>query len=227
MKENFMNQYESALQSKKEALLTYLKNQVERVTLPTPPQLPVEATVEAKAIPPFSFLFGGLGLTAVIGGICTGKGAIVTGGSILLLMSVGLYLRSKPGKQAPAVRDIIDYPALSNKLYKTIEGIHSFISEDWDNFLGKQKDALKNDIQALDVETDKKNKLLETAIKRSVIICSMLDELSALNAIERSQDITAYRDYLPLFEKKYGSIIEKAYREQKETYESISLATKQ
>lgn len=113
---------------------------------------------------------------------------------------------------------------MTQKLYKELEKTHAFVSDEWGSFLAMQKDTLKNDIRALDVDVDKKNKMLGASMSRSVISIAMLETLSELCTIEKKQDIEEYKKYIVSFQKSYEAIIENAYKEQLEIYKQVENA---
>lgn len=216
MIQNFINQYNAALLPKKEELLSYVENQIHNIEFPNQPaHIPTDSS--KTALP--KYCLGG-GLLAILLGLALGKNLFSISGSVAV--AGGLYMLNKQKKAAPSTNtNKIDYPSLTQKLYKELEKIHTFVSNEWDNFLGTQKNTLKKDIRILDIDVDKKNKMLGVSMLRSVISMSMLETLSALCSIEKKQDIEEYKQYIISFQNSYKAIIEKAYKEQLEIYKQV------
>ena len=118
---------------------------------------------------------------------------------------------------------------LSRRISQRVRELHTHVSDAWVDFVSSQQVALKQQISLAQIDDEAKRKMIDLAVRHSVINCSMLDMLSGLSKTDRSIDghtpkdqaIDAYRRYYEDFIDDYKRLIDKAWREQKKRYEII------
>ena len=122
-----------------------------------------------------------------------------------------------------------DYSLLSRRISQRVRELHTHVSDAWVDFVSSQQVALKQQISLAQIDDEAKRKMIDLAVRHSVINCSMLDMLSGLSKTDRSIDghtpkdqaIDAYRRYYEDFIDDYKRLIDEAWREQKKRYEII------
>lgn len=133
--------------------------------------------------------------------------------------------RSKSVEQHPEY----DYSPLSQRISKRTRELHTHISDSWIDFVSGQQTELKRQISEAQIGDMVKRKMIDLAVRHSVIQCSMLDILSGLSKIDSSVDshtprmqaVEAYRRYYEGFLDDYKKLIEDAWYKQNERYEEI------
>lgn len=125
--------------------------------------------------------------------------------------------------QKPIINQVvtIDYSALNNNLYQTVEKLHKDVKEQWSNFLSIEKESLMNEIKQADLPIDKTNIMVNEALSRSLISFPLTDVLAQLNNLGQSKNISEYEAYLKSLKTKYKSVVSVAYTEQKNRLERI------
>ena len=153
-------------------------------------------------------------------GLTTKTHIATIGGGIVAI--AGLYGLSRNNKQTVASVENVDFTAFTLKVYQQMEDIHTYVFNEWNEFLGKLKDELKQQIQMSDLDAGKKNKAIDLALNRSVINFSMPDVLTDLSNIEKEHDIEKYKTYGTTFKQEYTDAIKSALSEQIERYNEIA-----
>lgn len=162
----------------------------------------------------------GVGALLFVVGLTTKTHIATIGGGIVAI--AGLYGLSRNNKQTVASVENVDFTAFTLKVYQQMEDIHTYVFNEWNEFLGKLKDELKQQIQMSDLDAGKKNKAIDLALNRSVINFSMPDVLTDLSNIEKEHDIEKYKTYGTTFKQKYTDAIKSALSEQIERYNEIA-----
>ena len=148
----------------------------------------------------------------------------------MLLSPLGKLLnRAQPVEQPE-----YDYSTLSRRISQRMRELHSHVSDTWGDFVSGQQAALKQQISQAQLDDAAKRKMIDLAVRHSVINCSMLDMLSGLSKTDRSidghapkmQGVDAYRRYYEGFLADYKQLIDGAWREQNERYEEIKALDK-
>lgn len=127
-----------------------------------------------------------------------------------------------------------DYSPLSRRISQRVRELHTHVSDAWVDFVSSQQAALKQQISLAQLDDVAKRKMIDLAVRHSVINCSMLDMLSGLSKTDRSidghapkmQGVDAYRRYYEGFLADYKKLIDDAWREQNERYEEIKTLDK-
>lgn len=127
-----------------------------------------------------------------------------------------------------------DYSPLSRRISQRVRELHTHVSDAWVDFVSSQQAALKQQISLAQIDDEAKRKMIDLAVRHSVINCSMLDMLSGLSKTDRSidghapkmQGVDAYCRYYEGFLADYKKLIDGAWREQNERYEEIKTLDK-
>lgn len=223
MNENFIEPFYKAILEKQEELIRYIDQHVNVRIIP-------EQTVEEpKEIPvkdsPITVpcLIGGILVTAA--GLIIGKTVLTVGGAIIIVVGGGAYLLNNRKRTSPEPEPI-DYQNISNSLFQILRKVNKQISDEWYEFAGNQKNLLKSQIVSLNIDADRRQKMLEGALERSVIDISMTQILSELNTLANHKDIEEYRQYLTSVKERFTSAISKAYEEQRDIYQAVEKSYK-
>lgn len=218
--------YQDALESKRKELNDYVTTQVANISFQVPTSIADNRKQSPSKTPK---AITAAGIVALLAGLMGNSTALSIVGACATTCGGYLLLKSRKDHDSN-VPPSVDYRSLARKTYKQLEAIYSHAISDWDNSLGAQKDTLKNEIQLLQVEAEKKNALMDIAIKRSVISFSMLNIMSTLNNVAKDGNINAFKTCNETFVEQLTSAINLAYREQSKHYadmDSILTAQKQ
>lgn len=109
----------------------------------------------------------------------------------------------------------------ANKLYKEVERVHRKNSEVWSEFIEQQRQKINADIRSAGFEEAKQTELLDSQMSNSVLRFKVMDELTALNALSRNGDKSAFENYKKEFEKRYQIAVNAAKEKQFEIYEKL------
>lgn len=221
MIENLVKPYYKAIQEEQESLIRTLNEQMNAITIPEDAtEKPAELPVKRSPIPA-SCLGAGILILAV--GVVIGKTILTIGGTIITIGG-GACLLSNRKKTLPEPVTV-DYQSTSNRIFQILKQLNKQISDEWYEFVGKQKDKLKDQIVNLDIEADKRQAMLERSLKRSVIDISMTQILSELNTLALHKNMTEYRQYLETLRMRFTSAVQKALEEQTDIYKSVENAS--
>ena len=113
-----------------------------------------------------------------------------------------------------------DLQSVKSKVINIILSLQNDIPTEWDDFLGQKKQDVLQLISKSNLDTAKKSKLNDIAIKRSIIkpvSDNIVSEISKLDETSK-----AYKTYISDFEKRFCEKIDSALNEQKESAEQIS-----
>lgn len=219
-----ISSFEQELKAKKNEAIARLNKQLQDIDLSQPPRLETVSSQPATQPPTGKYLLLGGGILFVVGLIS--KWSVLTWGGVALA-AAGIYITSKQKQATPAPLPApVDFPKISRTVYRQLENIHTSISQDWDDFLVKQKEAVRATLQTSDLDEEKKNEAIKETLNRSIVQYSMAEVLSRLSAAEKLQNIESYSQYLKTFQAEYQTAIESAYREQNQRYEKIAAIIK-
>ena len=109
----------------------------------------------------------------------------------------------------------------ANKLYKEVERVHRKNSEVWSEFIEQQRQKINADIRSAGFEEAKQTELLDSQMSNSVLRFKVMDELTALNALSRNGDKSAFENYKKEFEKRYQTAVNAAKEKQFEIYDKL------
>lgn len=219
MKKEDLFRVEEILASKKEELLKYVENHADQISYPEAASVVAGSNRPDSASSVIGYLGGGIALLII--GILTGKHWITVGGGIIAL--AGFYKANQQQRKQAVQTPSVDYASITERLNQDLRAIHTYISDEWKDFLNRQQTDLNKQLENSGLEIGIKNEVIKLVVKRSVIQYSMMDMLAELTRIERLHDIAAYKQYVDKFKKEYKKVIEMAYMEQKEYYEKIAL----
>ena len=218
-KETF-GKYGKAITDKRDELTDYVKSQIGSIEYPPQPS--------GATSPGRQEGNGGNGKTAGmaalllgVAGICCGvsckSGTLAAVGGVVA--AGGLYAFARSKKLRPAGNSVTpDFTALTNTVFTVLERTHKKTLQEWDDYLGKLKDELKNEIATSDLDNETKNKMTEIALGRSLIQASLPEGLAELRAAERQQSVEAYRSVCGSLAGKYAKAISRACAEQLKRY---------
>lgn len=216
MNKELIKSYMEALTSKRNELQSMVKSQIGQIAYPQQASELVPEKPKSSAAYPSCI---GVGALLLILGLATKSNVVAVGGG--LVAAVGIYGMSK-GKGARKMEsEQIDYAMFTGKLNAQLGEIHALAVNSWDEFSMAQGTELKRAIQTSSLTESEKDKMMDLAIRRSVIQFSMMDVLSALNQIEKEHNIQSYKDYCAQFENQYVGAIEQAYQEQLKRYQAM------
>lgn len=216
MNKELIKFYMEALTSKRNELQSMVKSRIGQIAYPQQASELVPEKPKSSAAYPSCI---GVGALLLILGLATKSNVVAVGGG--LVAAVGIYGMSK-GKGARKMEsEQIDYALFTGKLNAQLGEIHALAVNSWDEFSMAQGTELKRAIQTSSLTESEKDKMMDLAIRRSVIQFSMMDVLSALNQIEKEHNIQSYKDYCAQFENQYVGAIEQAYQEQLKRYQAM------
>lgn len=216
MNKELIKSYMEALTSKRNELQSMVKSRIAQIVYPQQSSELVPEKPKSSAAYPSCI---GVGALLLILGLATKSNVVAVGGG--LVAAVGIYGMSK-GKGARKMEsEQIDYTMFTGKLNAQLGEIHALAVNSWDEFSMAQGTELKRAIQTSSLTESEKDKMMDLAIRRSVIQFSMMDVLSALNQIEKEHNIQSYKDYCAQFENQYVGAIEQAYQEQLKRYQTM------
>lgn len=216
MNKELIKFYMEALTSKRNELQSMVKSRIGQIAYPQQASELVPEKPKSSAAYPSCI---GVGALLLILGLATKSNVVAVGGG--LVAAVGIYGMSK-GKGARKMEsEQIDYAMFTGKLNAQLGEIHALAVNSWDEFSMAQGTELKRAIQTSSLTESEKDKMMDLAIRRSVIQFSMMDVLSALNQIEKEHNIQSYKDYCAQFENQYVGAIEQAYQEQLKRYQAM------
>ncbi len=214
-----LNRFTETLTSKKNELTSYVESRIVQIDYPATPSVPAQQSTPSPSH--LSYIGVGIGIALLAIGIGTKIPAITVGGGIAT--AAGLYAVSKKrNAETQHSTPNINYYRISEKISYQIQSIHTYVSDNWDDFLKEQQNSMKHLIETSRINSETKNKMIELSLNRSIIQYSMMDVLSDLSKIEKKQSIEAYKQYSSDFLENYQKSIEKAYWEQKQRYEAIA-----
>ena len=216
MNKELIKSYMEALTSKRNELQSMVKSRIGQIAYPQQASELVPEKPKSSAAYPSCI---GVGALLLILGLATKSNVVAVGGG--LVAAVGIYGMSK-GKGARKMdSEQRDYAMFTGKLNAQLGEIHALAVNSWDEFSMAQGTELKRAIQTSSLTESEKDKMMDLAIRRSVIQFSMMDVLSALNQIEKEHNIQSYKDYCAQFENQYVGAIEQAYQEQLKRYQAM------
>lgn len=213
-----LNKIEEELTSKTNDLISYVSTHLQQINYPQ--QDIKENNSTAAPAPSFGKYGIGVGALLLVVGLATKIHIVTIGGGIVA--AAGLFSLKRNNKPTGITKKSIDYSALTLSVYKRMEDIHTYVFNEWDRFLGSLKDSLKQQVQMSDFDTEKKNKIIDLALNRSVVKFSMPDVLTDLSKVEKEHDVEKYKTYSADFKQKYTNAIKAAYSEQLERYKKIA-----
>ena len=218
MNKAYLDKIGGELTSKANNLTLYLSTQLQQINYPQQEDKVNDNTkASGTTLQKCSI---GVGALLFVVGLTTKTHIATIGGGIVAI--AGLYGLSRNNKQTVASVENVDFTAFTLKVYQQMEDIHTYVFNEWNEFLGKLKDELKQQIQMSDLDAGKKNKAIDLALNRSVINFSMPDVLTDLSNIEKEHDIEKYKTYGTTFKQKYTDAIKSALSEQIERYNEIA-----
>lgn len=209
--------FQEALDKKYKELNDYAMAQVANIPIQLPPSTAIQQAAHPIYQAPRTILITGMA-TLVVGLLGNSTFLSIAG---VCVTAYGGYLSTKKGEKTSTVPDI-NIRSLARNISKQLEPIISHITTDWDNFLGVQKDTLKNEVQMMKAEAEKKNALMDIAVKRSIISFSILNIKSTLNNVAKDGDINALKACIKTFVKELLTAIELAYKEQSRYYADMN-----
>ena len=218
MNKEYLDKIGGELTSKANNLTLYLSTQLQQINYPQQEDK-VNDNTKASGTTLQKCCIG-VGALLFVVGLTTKTHIATIGGGIVAI--AGLYGLSRNNKQTVASVENVDFTAFTLKVYQQMEDIHTYVFNEWNEFLGKLKDELKQQIQMSDLDAGKKNKAIDLALNRSVINFSMPDVLTDLSNIEKEHDIEKYKTYGTTFKQKYTDAIKSALSEQIERYNEIA-----
>lgn len=124
-------------------------------------------------------------------------------------------------KEQPYEEKHTNYAMITSSTYERLRTIVNKVAEEWNRFLLSQRDAIKNEVNNSNLDVDKKNKIFDMIVNRSVIEFSMINVLSDLNKIESKRSVDAYKSYCADFASKYIDALKTAFKEQQQRYAAI------
>lgn len=223
MIEDLVKPYYKAIQEEKEKLIGNVNQQINAITIPEKTnEKPTEASVKTSPIPAYCL---GAGILILAAGLIIGKTVLTVGGGLIAVGGGTSLLYNKRRALPEPEPDSVDYQSISNSIFQILKKLNKQISDEWYECTGKQKDLLKNNIANLNIEADKRQKMLERSLKRSVIDISMTQILSELNTLANHKNVAEYRQYLATLKTRFTSAVEKALEEQTTIYKSVENAS--
>lgn len=212
---NIMTSYDKAILAKRDELISFANSELSSITFPANDEIYKPVTNPKTNN---SGLAIACGIAVLAFGLFTDKTAIsICGG--LIAAGGGLLLKRK-SVSAPAINSI-DYFAVTQQTYQVIRNINKHISEEWDNFLGKQIEKLKTEIQAMNINEETKSRMISEAISRSVFNSPASDALNKLTNFGNQKNLSAYKQYVEKLKRAYSIALNKAYDEQHIIYNKV------
>lgn len=219
-----INQYTSCIDQQQQQLLAMLHDGVASIVLPSSqksdeitvrPQ-PSNGNANKALIAGGAAIVGGLFISAPL------KWILIAGGAAAVLY--GAYTNSQGSSQrliSANTNNEVDYLALASKVNRNLSKVNSSIINAWDDFVGEQKDKLKNEILASDADTDTKDRMLNAATSTSIVELSLSSFSVRINAASKTGNIDSFRSILADYEKEMTNAIRVACDEQKNNWINI------
>lgn len=173
-------------------------------------------------------------IALIVGGVSTVAGMLVdgnsNGGSIIKWMLLGggiatiayaLYKRNTMPLISSETSPSYDFVELSSNVNRDLSKINRDIVDAWDKFISEQKDELKNSILQLDVDVDKKDKMMNAATTSSVLEYPMSSLFPKLINAANKKDINLIRTVIQQFEADFKEAIQKLCQEQIKYWSNI------
>ncbi len=162
-----------------------------------------------------------IGAAVVCGGIACKSEAVAIGGGVVA--AGGLYVMTRKQEARPTTNSgTQNFTSLTDNAFSAIERTHKKVTGEWDDYLGKMKDELKNEIAASELSEDTKNKMTEIALGRSLIQVSLPNALARLRTAEMQKSVEAYRSLCSELTKEYTEAIATACADQGKRYAEIA-----
>lgn len=219
-----INQYTSRIEQKQQQLQTMLHDGVASIVLPSAPKVEqnVPKQQSSKGDGKNVMIAGG---AAVVGGLIVGdplKWILVGAGVAAVLY--GAYSSTQGRPQRPVAANAtnqMDYVALASRINRSLSKVNNTVLNSWNEFIGEQKDKLKNEILASDADTDAKDRMLNAAMSTSVIELPISSFTVKINAAANAGDVDAFKSVLSDYETAMSKAISAACAEQITNWKNV------
>lgn len=219
-----ISQYTARIEQKQQQLLAMIHDGVASIVLPS-------AQKEEQNVPKLQSSKGNgknvmvAGGAAVVGGLLVGdplKWILVGAGVVAVLYGAYSSSQGNPKRLVAAnVTNQTDYVSLASRINRSLSKVNNTVLNSWNEFIGEQKDKLKNEILASDADTDTKGRILDIAMSTSVIELSMSSFTVKINAAANASNVGAFKNALSDYETAMNKAISAACAEQKSKWENI------
>lgn len=218
---SIIDKYNVALDSKRSELAAFASNGIGRISLPTQtPVVQATSTQSGNNKTAAALIVGGA--VILIGGIALSKSLIGVLGGIALAGGIAMKVAGSKTASTANTPPEPKYYQITNRVYAQLSDIQKHLFTEWKHTVEDNKDKLKNEIQSLSIDSEKKNAAIQAILSTSVLDIPMMTVSSELSAVEKQKSIDAYRQYLQTFKPRCLAAIDKAVDEQKEVYMKLN-----
>ncbi|MCI6101593.1 MAG: hypothetical protein SO096_05690 [Prevotella sp.] len=211
---SILDKYNKVLDDKQKQLADYINSHLTDIDMPEPSAIPAKPKTTTNYSVPIAVAGGGI----LVAGLAFDKTLLAVLGGLALVGGVcAKVLMGRTEKQAPPTPEP-KYYLLTKKVYDAASAIQQHLFDEWKSTLSDNKDKLKAEIGALDVNDQKKNAAIQAILTTSVIDIPMMTVSSELSAVEKQKSVDAYHQYLQVFKKRCADALDKAVAEQKDIY---------
>lgn len=218
---SIIDKYNAALDSKRSELAAFTSNGVGKISLPSQtPVVQITNTPSENGKTATALIAGGV--VVLIGGVALSKTLLGVLGGIALAGGIAMKMASGKNATTSSVPSEPKYYQITNRVYAQLSDIQKHLFNEWKQTVEDNKDNLKNEIQSLDIDEEKKNAAIQAILSTSVLDIPMMTVSSELSAVEKQKSIDAYRQYLHTFKSRCLAAIDKAVMEQKAIYAKLN-----